>query len=30
MYSSPKIVATLDATVVLSEALGCPSSNPGC
>jgi|GEM_PF-6810348 len=31
MYTAPKIIASLDATVVLSEALGtaCPST-PGC
>lgn len=31
MYSTPKILASLDAKVVLSEALGtpvCPSSCP--
>jgi hypothetical protein len=31
MYVSPKILASLDATIVLSTALGtCPSSDPAC
>jgi len=30
MYTAPKIIASLDATIVLAEALGCPSSIPNC